>query len=374
MPKITQIMRSFEVDRIKEVGRHPIGQSLYLGVTPTARRYLVRFTDADGRRAWKTLGNANVMTLAEARALAARAPDEAKSKLMSQSQLRAFATVADEVITMNWSAWKHQAHRRQWRQTIDDYAVPVLGALNIGDIRTEDVAAVLRPLWLEKHETARRLRARIEAIIHHEFARTGELKLNPADIKLQRRLLPHVRRTEPRHHEAPTLIELRALWPRLQQAPAHLALKWIILTVCRTGEAEKALWSEIDEPGACWTIPLLHGKTRSHRVPLIEPALTVLREAADRSKSEYLFPNDHGQPLAQDSLRQRLARMLGRRVTVHGIRATFRTWAEETGKDRVISEMALAHVVESGTVRAYQRADLFEARRRLMQEWWAALQ
>lgn len=58
--------------------------------------------------------------------------------------------------------------------------------------------------------------------------------------------------------------------------------------------------------------------------------------------------------------------------TVHGLRSSFRDWAAETGVDRTVAEAALAHKV-GGVEGAYFRSDLFERRRRVMQDWSAYL-
>ena len=59
-------------------------------------------------------------------------------------------------------------------------------------------------------------------------------------------------------------------------------------------------------------------------------------------------------------------------VTVHGFRSSFRTWAaERTNYPREICEVALAHTVGDETERAYQRGDLLDKRRRLMEQWSA---
>jgi integrase len=68
-----------------------------------------------------------------------------------------------------------------------------------------------------------------------------------------------------------------------------------------------------------------------------------------------------------------LDRQSGRPATVHGLRSTFRDWCTERGVDHYLAEMALAHAVGSGTVRAYQRSDARERRRALMQRWQAFL-
>jgi integrase len=57
-------------------------------------------------------------------------------------------------------------------------------------------------------------------------------------------------------------------------------------------------------------------------------------------------------------------------LTVHGFRATFKTWATERSNfPRELVEVALAHVFEDKTEAAYQRGDMFEKRRRLMAAW-----
>ena len=61
---------------------------------------------------------------------------------------------------------------------------------------------------------------------------------------------------------------------------------------------------------------------------------------------------------------------LAERATVHGFRSSFRDWCAETGKPRELAEAALSHVV-GGVEGAYFRSDLFERRRRLMNQWGA---
>jgi integrase len=59
------------------------------------------------------------------------------------------------------------------------------------------------------------------------------------------------------------------------------------------------------------------------------------------------------------------------RLTVpHGFRSSFRDWAGEVSSyPRDVCEMALAHVIENKVEAAYRRGDLFEKRRKMMEEW-----
>ena len=65
-----------------------------------------------------------------------------------------------------------------------------------------------------------------------------------------------------------------------------------------------------------------------------------------------------------------LRRMKLADITAHGFRSSFRDWVgEATATPREVAEAALAHVLGDRTEAAYARSDLFEKRRRLMDEW-----
>ena len=78
-----------------------------------------------------------------------------------------------------------------------------------------------------------------------------------------------------------------------------------------------------------------------------------------------------GTPLPEKKLR-RMLQDLNIAAVPHGFRSTFRDWAaEETNHPREVVEAALAHMVQNKVEAAYARSDLFERRRRLMNEWAA---
>lgn len=56
-------------------------------------------------------------------------------------------------------------------------------------------------------------------------------------------------------------------------------------------------------------------------------------------------------------------------ITVHGTRSTFSDWCAKNNKNFLVSEKQLMHAVGNEVFRAYQRDDLLEQRRVLMQEW-----
>jgi integrase len=110
---------------------------------------------------------------------------------------------------------------------------------------------------------------------------------------------------------------------------------------------------------------------RTHRVPLSSRAVEIVCERQARRESDYVFPGMRGgNPLSNMALLAMLRVMDRADVTVHGFRATFKTWATERANfPREVVEAALAHIVGDETERAYQRGDLFEKRYRLMEAW-----
>ena len=131
----------------------------------------------------------------------------------------------------------------------------------------------------------------------------------------------------------------------------------------------------MDLDAGVWAIPAARMKAkRDHRVPLSSRALAILHDVPRRSDGTGLvFRSLRGKPLSTVTL-PRLTKELGIAAVPHGFRSSFRDWAaERTNTPREVVEAALAHTVQNPTEAAYARSDLFERRRRLMDEWAAYL-
>ena len=148
-----------------------------------------------------------------------------------------------------------------------------------------------------------------------------------------------------------------------------------MLTAARSGEMRLTTWDEMDLDTGVWTIPAARMKAkRDHRVPLSGRARAILHDAQRRSDGTGLvFRSLRGKPLPTVTL-SKLIKELGLAAVPHGFRSSFRDWAaERTSTPREVVEAALAHTVQNPTEAAYARSDLFERRRRLMDEWAAYL-
>ena len=183
----------------------------------------------------------------------------------------------------------------------------------------------------------------------------------------QRAVVQHMRAL-PHGAVADALATVRA-------SPASVTIKrafeFLVLTAARSGEVRLATWDEMDLDAAVLAIPAARMKAkRDHRVPLSGRALAILHDVPKLSEGTGLvFRSPRGKPLSAVTL-PRLTKDLGIAAVPHGFRSSFRDWAaERTSTPREVVEAALAHTVQNPTEAAYARSDLFERRRRLMDDW-----
>jgi integrase len=176
------------------------------------------------------------------------------------------------------------------------------------------------------------------------------------------------------YDEVPEL--MRRLRIRQQRGTAAVALEFLILTATRTSETLKAQWSEFDLENRVWSIPpeRLKRKEREagreyHRIPLCDRAMELLAIQKEYSTSEHFVFTGYNRVALDDKAMRVLLRSMGVRVTVHGFRASFKTWATEKGHDWHLTEICLDHKVGTEVAQAYLRGDALEKRRPLMEEW-----
>jgi integrase len=251
------------------------------------------------------------------------------------------------------------------------------GPVPSDEIDTEAVLGVLKPIWIEKPETASRLRGRIEAVLNAAKAQGHRSGENPAAWRGHLfHLLPKRSKLSRGHHAAMAYRDIPALMEKIRAdlGMAALALKVCILTAARTGEILGAKWSEIGWQEKVWTIPATRMKAaRQHRVPLSDAATTVLEKLSTSRTCDFVFPSPRGKrPLSHVAMAKVLTRLGVIGATVHGFRSAFRDWAgNETSFPREVAEAALAHVIGDKAEQAYRRSDALEKRRKLMDAWAA---
>ena len=363
---------------VTKPGRHGDGNGLYLLAKPSGAKSWVLRTVVRGRRCDIGLGGYPLVSLAEARAAAFDNRKLARAGgyplvLKRRPDIPIFEEAARTVIEIHKPTWRDGGKSAvQWESSLRQYAFPRLGARRVDTITTADVMAVLLPIWIEKAETARRVRQRIGTIMKWAVAQ-GFRDDNPAGDAIAA-ALPRAGGTR-RHFRAVYHSEvrdvIRAVRGSQASVAARLAFEFLVLTAARSGEVWGATWSEIDMDAATWTIPGERMKGgREHRVPLSGRALAVLDEArALDDGSGLVCPAPAGRKPMSDSTLSKLLRELGIDAVPHGFRSTFRDWCSEAAHaPREVAEACLAHVVK-GVEGAYARSDLLDRRRKLMDRW-----
>lgn len=368
------------------------GGGLYLQVRDAERRtWIYRYTLA-GKARWMGLGSEGDVSLAKAReaAMAARKlvrqgvdPIERRRSERAggaaKAGLNTFAEVAEAYIAAHEASWRNPKHRQQWRNTLDTYAIPIMGKIGVAAIGTAEVTRVLEPIWRDKPETASRVRGRIEAVLDYATARGWRTGENPARWRghLANLLPARAKIARVDHHAALAWREIGGFMGELRAGAGigARALELTILTAARTGEVIGARWPEFDLDAAVWTVPADRMKAgREHRVPLSDAAVTILRpmmSLRDDATGGFVFPGARrGKPISNMTMSATLRRMGRDTITVHGFRSAFRDWcAEATAYDRETAEAALAHALRDKVEAAYRRGDMMDKRRRLMADW-----
>lgn len=397
MARMIEQLTEAKIRTLLKPGLCSDGRGLYLQVrNGGARSWIFRFTSPElfrspgiGKPRDYGLGSLLDLNLTQARVRAAEAqalvargvdPIEEKRRRRAAGVGKVAATgplfrdYAEECITGWQHDWKNKKHSAQWLTSLERYAYPVIGEMPIAAIETKDVLAVIAPYWRTKSETMSRVRGRIERVLAAASVE-GLRQGNPAVWKghlSEAKGLGKKRRAVP--FRAMPYAEIPAFICELHSADgiAALALEFVILCAARTDEVLGARLSEISERDRLWNVPGERMKAnRPHDVPLPHRTLEILSEVKLLREvgSPFVFPGRSGKPLSNMTMLALLRRM-GEKVTVHGFRSAFKTWAEEqTNHPHAVIEAALAHIIGDKTERSYMRGDWISKRRVLMDDW-----
>ena len=361
------------VETLRKPGRHSDGGNLYLNVKDGGSKSWLFIYRFGGRQREMGLGDFTKVSLARAREFAQTARAQLGDGIdplgiKQQPTKPTFGERADAYIKANKPGWKNEKHIAQWEMTMREYAAPIRGK-RVDEITSADIVGILEPIWLTKHDTATKVRQRIEAVLNSAKAMGFVAGDNPALKSNLKDLLPKPPRTDG-HFAAMAISDLPDFMTalRARSGISARALEFTILTAARTSETIGATWGEFDDLG--WIVPPERMKGgKEHRVPLSARALEIVKEMREGG-SDYVFSGaKKGSPLSTAAMSELLKGMKPG-LTVHGFRSTFRDWtSDHTSFSRDVCEMALAHAIESKTEAAYRRSDLYMKRLDLMEAW-----
>lgn len=357
-------------------GKYADGQGLwFIKRTKHSGKWVLRLS-VGGKRREMGLGQWPEVSIALAREYAANARRQLREGIdpidqRQKQKQRPIRITFKEAVTGCFEArkaeLKNDGKAGRWLSPLTVHILPKLGKRAVEDINQLDIKRILEPIWHTKPEAARKALNRINITLKHAAALGIDVDLQAAMkaralLGKQRHVAKHIPSLP--YKDAPAFYRWLCTKPHM----SCIALRFLILTAARTSEVRFASIYETEED--IWLIPPERTKTgKEHRIPLTDIALQVIEIAKQTDGQTLLFPSPTGKPMS-DATMSRFMEREGYKERPHGFRATFRTWVEEqTETSFEVKEAALGHVVGSDTVRAYQRSDLLEKRRVLMEGW-----
>lgn len=372
-------LTALQIRNLKTPGRYGDGGGLTLVLKGLGKGHWVLRATIKGRRRDIGLGSLSLISLKEARDTAIdlrrdiqRGLDPIALREKAERVVLTFAEAARKVHAEQKAGWKNGKHQNQWITTLEKYAFPKLGKRLVDDIEGPLIRECLLPIWLEKPETARRVKQRIGVVL--DWAYANGMRATEAPMRSLGRALPRQPKRD-NHFAAMPYEQVPAFIRHLQErnSVARLALEFLILCGSRSGEVRSAKWAEIDHPNKLWTIPADRMKIgKEHIVPLSDAAVSVLERARVYYApcSDLIFPGRNVMRPMSDMTLLKILRYAKLPYTVHGFRSSFRDWAaEQTSYPGEVAEAALAHTVSNRVEAAYRRTNYLEKRRELMREW-----
>jgi len=412
MPKIARPLTLQEIKALKTPGQHAVGgvTGLYIQNTESkqehvaiSRSWLLRYSIAGNRKnmGLKPFDRISLAAAREAARAALELVDQGidpvahkKSARLSlateDAKRKTFEECADSYMAAHLKQHRNVKHQKQWGSTLRQYAYPIIGKMQISQITTTEILAVLLQqttkndqkgqLWTLKTETAARLRGRMENILAYADVAGYRSGKNPAEWKnhLETQLAAPGKLLSVKHQPAMPYSECGRFINKLKQkdSVSARALEFLILTGVRSGSVREADWSEIDFQKNIWVIPGSHTKNgKEHRVPLVPKMIRLLESLPRLVSNPKIFPSPKGGALSDNTLSKLMRDMRenGEFDAVgvpHGFRSSFRDWAaEQTNYPEDLRKVATMHTVGDSVQQAYQRTDLLERRRNLMSDW-----
>jgi integrase len=363
------------------VGKHCDGAGLWLVKRDDGGAQWVQRVTVHGRRREMGLGGFPSLSLSEARKLserwrklAAAGRDPIKEREAEERAARR-EDITLEILTADAfesrkAELKGDGTAGRWLSPLNIHVLPKLGKVPVTDLDQRDIRDTLAPIWHTKADTARKAMNRLSIVLKHAAALGLDVDLQATDkAKALLGKSRHVAKNIP----AMAWTDVPDFYASLEEPTlTHLALRLLILTGVRSTPLRNLRLDQME--GDVWIVPAeamkgRKGATADYRVPLSREAQRIIDLARPHARNGYLFPNTRGGVISDTTLSRMMERR-GLEARPHGFRTSLRTWlAEATDAPHEVAEGMLAHVVDSGVVRAYRRTDFLEQRAKLADRW-----
>ncbi len=435
MPRIARVLSAAQVKELSRVeGEHSVGgePGLFLRVRKSATgaflcSWSLRRQGAGGFRVG--LGNYPLVSLKAARDQAhdillkmksgihpveerRQQKAEAKAQRAAEKERAAsMLTIADVFVEhLDWregrGEWKHSADvRRREEQRFRKHILPLGGKIVISEATADQIAEVMRPIWIEKRSTA----DKVLTVLKHLFTWATTVKkirsqalVNPASKDAIGPLLA-AERIRPKRQRMPFLEpdqmpSFMAAVQRVDTVGAR-ALVFSVLTCSRSRNVRLMRWDQVDMKSGIWTIDAVDMKVSAngqHIVPLSRQAMEILKTMESMREylgCPYVFVGRDGRKGISEMTMNCVIRALHKEELLEGregwidreqseaagepvlavqhaiSRASFETWAQSLRKDKRTIDLCLHHNVDTRLHSSYDRDKSIEQKRKLLQEW-----
>lgn len=396
-----QLDRLAPVDKPKKLSD---GGGLYLHCLPTGvRTWRIKYR-VKGRPDEVTIGRYPAVTLAEARADAAAvrrlveagtdpkawaAEQAAEARRLDMRRTETFSAVAEAYFAAASPGWSG-THKRDVRRILDELITgkvpneapthPGIGDVPIRDLRKAHVRPIIDAVVARGvHTYVRDLLLYTRKVVAYFNAGHDDQVADPTAGL--RDTLPAG--PEEQHHQSLEPDEMPAFLQAIRvvscEPETRLGVRLLLLTAVRTGELREAEWSEFDLTRRVWTIPAARMKYRrkvkaDHLVPLSTQALAALADLRTLTgRKTLILPGlGEGKPISENTILATIKRAgYSGRMTGHGCRSVFSTWANEKGFRSDAIERQLSHIEGNRVRGAYNNAEYLPERETMMVEWGA---
>lgn len=314
-----------------------------------------------------------------------------QANLFEKTLLEAF----EEFLPIKREQLPSEKYRRAWGAGLKTYILATLGSKTVSEITTIEIIDALLPIWDSKSATAEKIKHQLKEVFAYSIARGYRKDANPVSRDSN---FGSVLKSKPRtkHYPALNLHDVRQWMQDLRKKDtnAALALQFQALTATRTGAVIFATMDEIDLDTKIWTVQpdrkssKIKAGGKAMRVPLTDAMIEILNKVDRRASNSILFPAPRGGAMSDATLGKCMRNLhttkekidgkgyidqqSGKRAVPHGLRTTFKTWANEVSdyQDN-LSEIALWHNVGNRVHQAYSRTDMAEKRRAMMADYGA---
>lgn len=373
-------------------GFHSDGGNLYLKVSVTSRSWIFRFRFG-GRRHDVGLGSLNDVPLSQAREMAEKmrsdiangvhplsAKAEQKRKAEQEYKKNVSMVTMDKIVIdalTERKALKRSENPKYISTYMNVYhkcVSPMIGNKDIKLLTRIDIANVLRPIWTEKPQYAIKSLSVMRACFNYLIARELYDKIPPTTWRgcLEALLPSFDPEINLKHFRSLDWKQIPDFYKYLCEMPQHptvRALRFVTLSALRVTAAASIKFEDVNIDAGYINVHIRKYKRLSS--PFLLPITNQMKMFLTpyRLGDQWLFQDGFSRPVSKSSIHGQLVRNTPFDTTTHGLRASFSTWCADNEKDPTLRERCLDHIVEGRIVRAYQRSDQLELRRKLLQEW-----